>query len=241
MTGFEGSFLGNNDRIDAGTLLECSVCWWVYDPALGDATWQIPAGTAFAALPDDWRCPGCDAARDQFLVLEAAPGAGQRRGHPRGTPPGRALQQREQDLLAAYAAAAGRMQKLPVYNKCLDIQIVGLQHWNGQMLCIAATPWCMNILLLPGPGAAQRIEGTIREVEFPSGRYSFIAGELAGIGPLESCSLFSPMEQFDSPAVVQDVARHAMRELLRAPDGPALSRRRFLQGNRPNREQARPG
>ena len=65
--------------------------------------------------------------------------------------------------------------------------------------------------------------------------------ELAGIGPMESCSLFSPMEQFDNPDVVDAVAEHALRELLRAPDEPALSRRHFLRGGRPDREQAAPG
>jgi rubredoxin len=60
MNGFEGSFLGDRSRIAPATVLECGVCWWVYDPTLGDETWQIPPGTAFTDLPDHWRCPGCD-------------------------------------------------------------------------------------------------------------------------------------------------------------------------------------
>jgi rubredoxin len=56
-------------RIDAGTRLECRICWYVYDPAEGDALEQIPPGTAFADLPDHWRCPQCDAARGMFLPL----------------------------------------------------------------------------------------------------------------------------------------------------------------------------
>jgi rubredoxin len=56
-------------RIDAATRLECRICWYVYDPAEGDALEQIPPGTAFADLPDHWRCPQCDAARDMFLPL----------------------------------------------------------------------------------------------------------------------------------------------------------------------------
>ena len=47
--------------------MECGVCWAVYDPGLGDPAWQVPSGTPFAALPDNWRCPHCDAARDRFL------------------------------------------------------------------------------------------------------------------------------------------------------------------------------
>jgi rubredoxin len=49
--------------------MECRICWHVYDPAEGDELGQVPAGTPFAALPADWRCPRCDAARELFLVL----------------------------------------------------------------------------------------------------------------------------------------------------------------------------
>jgi rubredoxin len=49
--------------------MECGVCWQVYDPAVGDDVWQIPPGTPFSALPDEWRCPCCDAPRSKFLRL----------------------------------------------------------------------------------------------------------------------------------------------------------------------------
>jgi [NiFe] hydrogenase assembly HybE family chaperone len=161
--------------------------------------------------------------------------AGHGRDHPRAALPAAArtaLRQRELALLEAYTAAGQRMRGLPVYNEKLDIRMVGLQRWRDGMLCIAVTPWCMNILLLPGESAPRRLEGTARDVEFPSGSYSFVAGELAGVGPMESCSLFSPMEQFDDPEVAVEVARHAIRELLREPGAPAMSRRRFMRGGR---------
>ena len=69
MSHFEGSYLGDAQRIDAGTRMECGVCWWVYDPRSGDAEWQIAPGTPFAALPAHWRCPRCDAAPGQFMAL----------------------------------------------------------------------------------------------------------------------------------------------------------------------------
>ncbi|WP_363345713.1 rubredoxin [Methylocystis echinoides] len=47
--------------------MECGVCWSVYDPAEGDPVWQIPPGTPFSRLPEEWRCPTCDAPRDKFL------------------------------------------------------------------------------------------------------------------------------------------------------------------------------
>ena len=66
---FEGSFLGDATRIGDGTRLECKICWYVYDPAVGDKVWQVPPGTPFSALPDHWKCPQCDGARDQFMVV----------------------------------------------------------------------------------------------------------------------------------------------------------------------------
>ncbi len=67
--GFEGSYLGNREVLRPGSRLECKICWWVYDPAVGDPQWQIPPGTPFAELPPHWRCPNCDCDAEQFLLL----------------------------------------------------------------------------------------------------------------------------------------------------------------------------
>ena len=67
---FEGSYLGNNSRIDDATRLECKICWWVYDPTEGDPVWQIAPGTPFSALPGHWRCPICDGDARQFMVID---------------------------------------------------------------------------------------------------------------------------------------------------------------------------
>jgi rubredoxin len=44
----------------------CGVCGFVYDPAKGDPENNVPAGTTFENLPDNWVCPVCGAAKDQF-------------------------------------------------------------------------------------------------------------------------------------------------------------------------------
>jgi flavin reductase (DIM6/NTAB) family NADH-FMN oxidoreductase RutF/rubredoxin len=44
----------------------CGVCGYVYDPAKGDPEGNIPAGTAFEKLPDDWTCPVCGASKSEF-------------------------------------------------------------------------------------------------------------------------------------------------------------------------------
>lgn len=44
----------------------CGVCGFVYDPAKGDPENNVPPGTAFESLPDNWVCPVCGAGKDQF-------------------------------------------------------------------------------------------------------------------------------------------------------------------------------
>lgn len=44
----------------------CDVCGWVYDPEKGDPDNGIEPGTAFEDLPDDWVCPVCGAAKEEF-------------------------------------------------------------------------------------------------------------------------------------------------------------------------------
>jgi rubredoxin len=47
---------------------EC-VCGWVYDPAIGDPTQNIPAGVAFEDLPEDWLCPDCGLDKENFSPI----------------------------------------------------------------------------------------------------------------------------------------------------------------------------
>lgn len=44
----------------------CDVCGWVYDEAVGDPDNNIPAGTKFEDLPDDFVCPLCGVDKDSF-------------------------------------------------------------------------------------------------------------------------------------------------------------------------------
>jgi flavin reductase (DIM6/NTAB) family NADH-FMN oxidoreductase RutF/rubredoxin len=44
----------------------CSVCGYVYNPAVGDPEHGVPAGTPFEDLPADWTCPVCGADKSQF-------------------------------------------------------------------------------------------------------------------------------------------------------------------------------
>ncbi|CCG39586.1 rubredoxin [Magnetospirillum molischianum] len=48
----------------------CSVCGFVYDPAIGLPDEDIPPGTPFESLPDDWICPECGVSKADFSELE---------------------------------------------------------------------------------------------------------------------------------------------------------------------------
>ena len=44
----------------------CIQCGFIYDPAKGDPMNEIPPGTAFDDLPEEWVCPMCYATREDF-------------------------------------------------------------------------------------------------------------------------------------------------------------------------------
>ncbi len=48
----------------------CTVCGYIYDSEIGDSDNEIPAGTPFEDLPDEWVCPICGASKDLFEKLE---------------------------------------------------------------------------------------------------------------------------------------------------------------------------
>ncbi|MEO8892615.1 MAG: rubredoxin [Coleofasciculaceae cyanobacterium] len=50
---------------------ECRACGYVYEPSKGDSAGRIPAGTPFAELPPEWRCPVCGVRTSQFENIGA--------------------------------------------------------------------------------------------------------------------------------------------------------------------------
>ena len=49
---------------------ECTVCGYVYDPALGDPENGVEPGTLFENLSDDWECPVCGAPKSDFEKMD---------------------------------------------------------------------------------------------------------------------------------------------------------------------------
>jgi rubredoxin len=50
---------------------ECTSCGYVYEPSKGDNNRNIPPGTPFEELPNDWRCPVCGVRTSQFENIGA--------------------------------------------------------------------------------------------------------------------------------------------------------------------------
>jgi len=45
---------------------KCKVCGYIYDPKAGDPDAGVSAGTLFMDVPDDWKCPICQAPKSEF-------------------------------------------------------------------------------------------------------------------------------------------------------------------------------
>jgi rubredoxin len=45
---------------------KCTLCGYIYDPAVGDPDNGVEPGTAFQDIPDTWVCPDCGAGKDMF-------------------------------------------------------------------------------------------------------------------------------------------------------------------------------
>jgi len=48
----------------------CTVCGYIYDPAVGDPGAQVKPGTPFEELQDGWVCPVCGAPKSAFQPVD---------------------------------------------------------------------------------------------------------------------------------------------------------------------------
>jgi|TARA_B100000768_G_scaffold172883_1_gene181565 rubredoxin len=49
---------------------ECTVCFHIYDEALGDPDEGFAPGTLWENIPDDWVCPVCSVGKEDFVLME---------------------------------------------------------------------------------------------------------------------------------------------------------------------------
>ncbi len=116
-----------------------------------------------------------------------------------------------------------RMAGIPILNPAIRVEVVGLDRFGSEWLCILVTPWFMNIVLIPISHAAAEAGGTSPSaavgskstVAFPAGGFEMIHGHEEGIGHYRMCSLFSPMHDFadhESAILAAQSARAALFE-----------------------------
>ncbi len=210
---------GGEDR------MECGVCWNIYDPRVGDPAFGIPPGTPFSSLPESWSCPQCHAKPFQFLPEYAG------RTAPTGEQTG--YLPRVAKLVAAYETVARqRMRDLPIYNRKLKVEAVGFRSWGDCLIGVLITPWFMNVTLLPSRNKdwSALQEGAQIGWALPSGRYTFVVGQLEDFGTLQSCSLFSPMHMLQEQLAARLAAKAAIDALLQPEEKELqVNRRDFIK------------
>jgi len=125
-------------------------------------------------------------------------------------------------LAAVYREIGARtMRELPIYHDALDVEAIGFTSLQGLTLGIIITPWFMNVVVPAERGAA----GSSVTITLPAGAFEFTIGEVAEIGRIGSCSLFSPMFQFEDMATARAAAEAALAALMTAPEEESLPAR----------------
>ena len=149
-------------------------------------------------------------------------------------------------LAEVFQTIAGtRMAQLPLCNPALGVEAVAFRPWQGGSVGVLITPWCMNLVFLPGGGSNwEKVQpGTEATLAFPSGHYVFLVARAStlgsnegsnegsnltsDLGPYLASSLFSPMFEFSNMDAARAVAESVMAEVFSeapAPEGePAAS------------------
>lgn len=123
------------------------------------------------------------------------------------------------------------MRDLPICNPLLDVEAIGFRPYGDHALGVILTPCFMNLMICAA-GAEElpsRPTGETAHWPLPVGRAGFIVGRLEGFGRVDSCSLFSPMDDFADHAAAHAVAVAALDELF----DPGSADRRETEGRKP--------
>lgn len=136
-----------------------------------------------------------------------------------------------------------RMRDVPILNPCLKVEAVGFQPFEKGVLGVLITPWFMNLVCLP-PAEKDAVTEDSLVLELPAGDYEFCRNHAPEVGNFYTCSLFSPVLQFEDQAAAALTAQHVVLALMdermqtakpeKVPAGlvrgNVCSRRDFLRG-----------
>lgn len=186
---------------------ECGVCWWVYDPEAGDDDGGIPPGTAFDALPGDYACPRCGAAKERFV-------------RPRSD------DEIVSSIANAYRGVDARMRSLAIYNHRLGVEAVGFRRLGDVLAGVIVTPWFLSVIV---HGLAVPERGSV-DVALPGGRFQLHAAH-EGV-PHLTLPLLSPVLELADREAARAVANECAKLVLQteAPKPPRTMGRRGIIG-----------
>ena len=113
------------------------------------------------------------------------------------------------------------MRDLPICNPALETEAIGFRPYRGHAVGIILTPWFMNLMICAADAEElpPKAPGETAYWPLTAGRVGFVVGRLEGFGRVDSCSLFSPMDDFADHAAARAVALAALEQLF----DPALA------------------
>lgn len=136
-----------------------------------------------------------------------------------------------------------RMRGVPVQNTALQVQALGFApdpQQAGVWLGILISPWFMNLVRLASlqdsPQAGFLAERQKAARRFGNTAFEFIGAFEPSMGAFETCSLFSPMFEFEDHSAAVATATEILSQLRQAAPTPTTktsatpSRRGFLFG-----------
>jgi [NiFe] hydrogenase assembly HybE family chaperone len=152
----------------------------------------------------------------------------------RGIPDMHAVAARAAELEALFQRiAATRMAGVPILHPRLAVKAVGFEAVDeGRAAAgVLLTPWFMNLVWLPLAAPAGVAGDAAHEPALPVGatrtravgneRFDFLGAYEVGFGAYESCSLFSPMNDFADQAGALATAEQVLAILRRPAPAPA--------------------
>jgi [NiFe] hydrogenase assembly HybE family chaperone len=120
-----------------------------------------------------------------------------------------------------------RMADVPILNPALQVQAVDFQLFAQTWIGVLITPWFMNLLYFQ---ADNKVIGSKIAHTFPAGQFEFIVSYEKELGFYQSCSLYSPMFEFQQQEIAVQTAQAALQALLKIPQSVNISRRDLLRG-----------
>jgi len=129
-----------------------------------------------------------------------------------------------QHLEAVYGRIAEQsMRDLPLYNERLRVEAVGFCLWDTHIIGVLITPWCMNLILMPGADDdwSHMNRDAVSEWELPAGTIEFNPCLFDDVSLHLSATLFSTVQDFPDHATARAIGKEIIRNLLDPSELPA--------------------